>query len=313
MSALQTALAEYLAVRRALGFKLHNTGATLHQFVQFAEREGAVCITTELALRWATHPVEVHPAHWATRLSMVRRFAQYCRGTAPHTEIPPQGLLPYRYHRKPPYMYTEQEISQLLAAAHQLQSLTGLRANTYATVLGLLAVTGMRLSEAVGLERADVDLADGSLTIRHTKFGKTRWLPLHPSTQYVLGQYAGLRDHLWPRPHTPRFFLSERGTRLTSWSVRQTFVQLSRHIGLRGATARHGPRLHDLRHSFAVRTLLTWYGAGIHVEQRLPTLAAYLGHAHVNDTYWYLSATPELLRLATQRLTTDLEGTNHVS
>ena len=300
-------------MRRALGCTRHHAGATLHPCVRFAEQAGAACITTELARRWATQPVDVHPAHGATRRSPVRRFAQYCRATAPQTEIPPHGLLPYRYDRTPPSISTEQEISQLLAAAHQLPSLTGLRANTSATVLGLLAVTGMRVSAAVGLEREDGDLTDGSLTIRHTTCGKTRGLPLHPSTQHALEQYAGRRDSRWPQPQAPRFFLSERGTRLTPWSVRQTFVQLSRHIGLRGATARHGPRRHDLRHRFAVRTRRTWHGAGVHGEQRLPTLAAYLGHAHVHATYWSRSATPALLRVAMPRLTTDAEGTHPAS
>jgi integrase/recombinase XerD len=311
MSPLRNALTEYLDIRRALGFKLQTAGITLRQFVHFAEWEGAICITTDLALRWATQPQGVQPAHWATRLGMVRGFAQYCRALDSRTEVPPHGLLPYRYRRQPPYIYSEQEIAQLLTAARQLHSPTGLRPYTYATLLGLLTVTGMRLSEVLHLERDDVELTQGSLTIRQSKFGKTRWIPLHPSTQDALQQYARFRDQLWPRPPTLRFFLSERGTPLTVWSVQQTFVQLSRRIGLRGATDRFGPRLHDLRHSFAVRTLLHWYQTGVDVEQRMPTLSAYLGHAHVNDTFWYLSATPALLREVTRHLDTDQEGEHY--
>jgi integrase/recombinase XerD len=311
MSPLHTTLTHYLDVRRALGFKLQETGTLLHQFVHFVHQEGATYITTDLALRWATQPQRTHPAHWARRLGMVRRFAQYCRALDTRTEVPPPGLLPYRYRRQPPYIYNEQEITRLLAAARQLPSVTGLRSCTYATLLGLLAVTGMRLSEALHLDRTDVELTHGHLTIRQTKFGKTRWIPLHPSTRDALHQYAHSRDQRWATPHTPRFFLSERGTPLTVWSVRQTFVTLSHQIGLRGATDRHGPRLHDLRHTFAVRTLLAWYRTGVNVEQRLPTLTAYLGHTHVNDTYWYLSATPELLYEVTQRFETHLEEDHH--
>jgi len=169
----------------------------------------------------------------------------------------------------------------------------------------------MRLSEVLHLERNDVALTQGSLTIRQSKFGKTRWIPLHPSTQDALQPYARFRDQLWPRPPTLRFFLSERGTPLTVWSVQQTFVHLSRRIGLRGATDRFGPRLHDLRHSFAVRTLLHWYQTGVDVEQRMPTLSASLGHAHVHDTFWSLSATPELFREVTRHLDTDQEGEHY--
>jgi integrase/recombinase XerD len=305
MSPLRTALTEYLALRRALGFKLQTAEIALRQFVHFAEREGALWITTDLALRWATQPQGVQPAHWATRLGMVRGLAQYYRALDARTEVPPYGLLPYRYRRQSPYIYSEQEIAHLWTAARHLSSVTGLRAATSTTCLGLLAVTGMRLSEALHLDRTDVDGTHGSLTIRQTKFGKTRGLPLHPSTREALHQYARFRDQLWPRPSTVRFFLSERGTPLTAWSVQRTFVRLSHQSGLRRATDRVGPRLHDLRHSFAVRTLLHWYRTGADVEQRMPTLSAYLGHAHINDTFWYLSATPELFREVTQHLDTD--------
>ena len=311
MSPLHDTLTEYLEVRRALGFKLQTDGMILKQFVRFAEQEGAPFITTDLALRWATQPQGVQPAHWASRFSMVRRFAQYCHAIDPRTEIPPQGLLPYRTRRKTPYIYSEQEIAQLIDAARQLHSATGLRAHTYATVLSLLTVTGMRRGEVLKLQCDDVDLVHGSLTVRESKFGKTRWIPIHPTTQHALKQYLRFRNRLWPRPPTPSFFLSEQGTPLSAWSLQQTFVQLSRQIGLRSPTDRYGPRLHDLRHSFAVRTLLNWYRAGVNVEQRLPTLAAYLGHAHLNDTFWYLTGTPELLHEVTQRLNPDLEDDHH--
>ena len=299
---LLAAAEEYLALRRSLGFKLTEVGRTLLQFVRFTEREGAASVTTELALRWAIQPATASPAHWARRLGIVRQFARYYSALDPRTEIPPPGLLPYRYVRQSPYVYRDEEIVALIDAAARLPSPTGLRALTYATLFGLLAVTGMRVGEPVALDRTDVDLARGSLSIRGAKFGKSRWLPLHASTTTKLTRYAEQRDRLYPAPSTPSFFLSERGTRLTTCSVRATFVKLSHQIGLRAPDDRHGPRLHDLRHRFAIRTLLDWYRSGADVEQRLPQLAAYLGHAHVGDTYWYLSATPELLALAARRL-----------
>lgn len=302
MSALQSAVSEYLTMRRALGFKLYDVGLCLQQFVRFAETEGAEFITTDLALRWAMQSAQASAAHRARRLGMVRQFAQYCSALDSRTEVPPPGLLPYRYTRKPPYLYSDEEIVRLIQAAEQLPSPKGLRAATYTTLFGLLVVTGMRISEPIALDRADVDLNDGSLSIRGSKFGKSRWLLLHPTTQQALRDYAALRDRLYPTPQTPSFFLSEQGTRLTAWIVRWTFVKLSRQIGLRGAEDRVGPRLHDFRHGFAIRTVLNWYREGVDVAHRLPELAAYLGHAHVNDSFWYLSATPELLQLASQRV-----------
>jgi integrase/recombinase XerD len=302
MSALQSAVSEYLTMRRALGFKLYDVGLCLQQFVRFAEAEGAEFITTDLALRWAMQSAQASAAHRARRLGMVRQFAQYCSALDSRTEVPPPGLLPHRHTRKPPYLYSDEEIVRLIQAAEQLPSPKGLRAATYATLFGLLVVTGMRISEPIALDRADVDLNDGSLSIRGSKFGKSRWLLLHPTTQQALRHYAALRDRLYPTPQTPSFFLSEQGTRLTAWIVRGTFVKLSRQIGLRGAEDRAGPRIHDFRHGFAIRTVLNWYREGVDVAQRLPELAAYLGHAHVNDSFWYLSATPELLQLASQRV-----------
>ena len=302
MSELHIALQDYLALRRALGFKLRDAGRLLKHFVDFAEREQAVFITLDLALRWACQPQQVQPAQWANRLSIVRRFAQYRQAEDPRTEVPPLGLLPYRYRRKAPYLYSDEEIDRLLLATQQLPSPTGLRAATYVTLFGLIIATGMRVSEPIGLDRTDVDCSSRALTIRRTKFGKSRWLPLHPSTCQALQRYAARRDRLFPNPTTPSFFLSETGRRLTPTTVQRTFAQVSQRIGLRGPDDRQGPRLHDFRHRFAIQTLLQWYRSGVDVEQRLPLLAAYLGHAHVNDTFWYLSSTPELLQLAAERV-----------
>jgi len=233
---------------------------------------------------------------------MVRLFAQYHSATDPRTEIPPRDLLPYTYRRKAPYIYTDKEIEQLINVAEKLPSPTGLRAKTYSTLFGLLAVTGMRISEAVGLNDEDVDLKHGVLTIRGTKFGKSRLVPIHSSTERVLRRYTRQRNRVYTKPKTPSFLVSDRGTRLTQCTVRWTFVRLSHQIGLREPSDTHGPRLHDFRHTLAVQTLVDWHRAGVDVDQHLPELATYLGHVHVTDTYWYLSATPELLQLAAKRL-----------
>ncbi len=302
MSSLRKAVKQYLTMRRSLGFKLRDMGTNLRHFVSFMEQQGTSLITTELALRWATQPQNVQPAQWAARLSFVRSFARYWSATDPRTEIPPLALLPHRYKRSTPYIYSNEEVECLLKAAKNLSPPTGLRPWTYHCLFGLLAVTGLRLSEAIGLDRHDVDLEQGLLTVRLTKFSKSRLVSLHPSTVKRLKSYVRRRDHLYPQPLTSRFFLSNQGTPLTDWMVRHTFVKLSRQIGLRKTSDRFGPRLHDLRHRFAVTTLLNWYRTGVDVEQRLPVLSTYLGHAHVTDTYWYLSAIPELLALTKDRL-----------
>jgi len=302
VSTLSTAVQDYLSLRRRLGFKLREEGTLLPDFVAFLERQGASHITTELALQWALQPADTLPSHWATRLRMVRLFATHWSATDPRTEVPPPGLLPYRYHRKPPHIYTDDEILRLIRAAQSLWTWKGLRPWTYAALIGLLAVTGMRAGEVISLDRDDVDLDRGVLTIRRTKFGKSRLIPVHPSTQRALRHYTDRRDRIYPRPQTPSFFLSEQGRRVTWCILRWTFVKLSHQCGLRAPADRRGPRLHDFRHTFAVRTILGWYRADINVEQRLPELSTYLGHVHVTDTYWYLSAVPELLALAAARL-----------
>ncbi len=302
MICLRDAVEDYLAMRRSLGFKLRDMGYNLHHFVSFMEEQRASIITAELALRWAQQPQDVQPAHWAARLSFVRSFARYWSAADPRTEIPPMGLLPYRTKRATPYIYSDQEIEQILKAARNLLPSTGLRPCTYYTLFGLMAVTGMRISEVVLLDRDDINLEEGLLTVRLTKFRKSRLIPLHPSTVEKLMEYLNRRDRLHPRPSTTRFFLSNQGTPLTDCTVRWTFVKISRQIGLRKTNDSFGPRLHDLRHRFAVTTLLHWYETGVDVEQRLPVLSTYMGHAHVTDTYWYLSAIPELLALTKDRL-----------
>ena len=308
MSELRKSIEEYLSIRRKLGFKLQRAGKLLYDFVLFAETEGVSFITVELALRWATQSKGCQTAWSAARLGIVRGFAQYQSVIDPRTEIPSQELLPYRYYRRPPYIYSNDEVKKLIKAAQQLQSPLGFRAATYSTAFGLLAVSGMRISEPIGLNYKDVDLIHGIITVHQSRFGKSRLVPIHPSTQKTLRKYEILRDKIFPKPQTESFFISEQGTRLTHWTVRSTFVKLSRQIGLRGPHDSHGPRLHDFRHSFATKTLLDWYRKGMNVDQHMPELSAYLGHARVSDTYWYLSAVPELMQQAAMRLEQTQKG-----
>lgn len=304
MNRLGRALDGYLSLRRALGFELRRTEWALRRFVAFAEREGARWVTIELALRWATLSTHVQAAERTARFSAVRRFAEYLHTVDPRTEVPPAGLLPGKVRRPQPYIYSDDEIGRLISAAWALPSPTGLRAWTYATLLGLLAVTGMRHGEALALNRDDVDLDAGVLTVRRSKCRKARLVPVHATTCEQLMRYARQRDRIHPTPRSDAFLVSERGLRLVQASTQHNFVVLSRQTGLR-APARshgHGPRIHDLRHRLAVTTLIRWYRAGVEVDPKLPVLATYLGHTKVSDTYWYLSAVPELVRLAMARL-----------
>jgi integrase/recombinase XerD len=309
MNTLRQAVQEYLTLRRSLGFKLRDAGKLLQAYVKFMEEQRAPYITTKLALAWAQQPSAVQPAEWARRLSVVRIFARHRSATDPRTQIPPEGLLPYRPKRARPYLYSAQEIRCFLRAALSLPARGGLRPWTYHCLFGLLSVTGMRIGEARNLELQDVDLRTGVLTIRSGKFGKSRLIPIHASTRRVLADYLARRDRRWAaRPVSSYVFLSNWGNQLDGGEIHRTFYALSRQIGLRGRSDSHGPRLHDMRHRFAVMTLLRWYRSGKDVERKLPYLSAYLGHVHVSDTYWYLSAWPELMREAMSRLERCWEG-----
>jgi len=307
MSTLHEALKAYLDLRRGLGSDLRGPAAHLRRFVEFLDREGAAVITTDLALCWATAPAHATSATWAGRLGDVRRFAAWLSATDPRTEVPHRRLLPDRYRRRPPHIYSDGEVERIVREAARLPSSSGVRAHTYATLFGLLAATGLRLGESLALDRDDVDLRDGVLAIRRAKFGKSRFVPVHDSTRRALRRYAKQRDTLLPRPTSPAFLLSESGIRVTQCSARYNFAVVSRAAGLRPPASRRrhgrGPRLHDMRHRLAAMTLVRWYREGRDVERELPKLSTYLGHAHVADTYWYIEAVPELLRLATERAT----------
>lgn len=300
MTNLRAELDNYLAVRRAVGFKLHRTELLLADFIGYLEDHQSGTITTDRALAWASLPPNGSSGWWGQRLSAVRAFARHLHAIDPRHEVPPTGLWPAKSHRATPYLYSDADIAALMAAAHEFRS--PLRAATFETLVGLLAVTGLRIGEALRLDRDDVDLDDGVLRVREAKFGKSRNVPLHRSTVGALAGYARRRNELCPRPRDPSFFVSTVGTRLLYCNAHLGWLDLVRRAGLTPRSAQCRPRPHDLRHSFAVRTLLGWYRDGSDVQTRMPLLSTYLGHVHPANTYWYLSAAPELLALVAARL-----------
>lgn len=299
MSDLRAAMNDYLAVRRRLGFELKEPGRRLVDFVGFMERIGSEHVTSERAVMWATS-VSAHPYTWRRRLGVVRGFARYLTTIDPDTEVPSEDLLRAGLPRVAPYLYSPAEITALMGAARALTP--RLRGATFETLIGLLAVSGLRRGEALALDRADVDLADGALHVRASKPNKQREVPLHDTTARALRQYSSLRDRHVPKPTSSAFFVSHRGARVTGGAFNATFAKLIRDVGLEGAGERTRPRAHDIRHTFAVRTLIDWYLADENIDARLPLLSTFLGHVDPVSTYWYLQASPELLALARDRL-----------
>ncbi|CAN5447511.1 tyrosine-type recombinase/integrase [soil metagenome] len=290
----------YLAFRRGLGYQLHTEGQMLLGFAAFADARGhRGPLTTELALRWARATASTERLYWARRLEVVRCLARHLAVTEPGTEIPLRGLLGPAHRRTQPHVYTGAEIAGLMNAADRLGPPGGLRPHTHRTLIGLLAATGLRISEALHLNRRDADLPRGVLTIRQTKFRKTRLVPLHPTTTAALRAYSALRDRTVPRDPSDRFFVSNQGYALPYSTVRTVFRKLCDGLQIEGTRRR--PRLHDLRHTFACRRVEAWSDAGTDLTHAIAALSVYLGHAKVTDTYWYLTATPDLLARAAAR------------
>jgi integrase/recombinase XerD len=306
MSALAEHAQQYLRARRALGVKLERHGRLLPQLVVFLEAHGASTVTHELAISWARQPADAHPQHWAARLSIARAFAAYLQTIDPETEVPPTGVFAVRYRRPTPYLWSQDDIRRLLAAAGQLRP--PLKAVSYQALFGLLAVTGMRLGEALALEPDDVDLDSGVITIRaHTaKLQRARLVPLHATSVQALERYAHTRARLCPRPRASTFFLSSIGTRLTRSAVAKTLRELTTALGLRTDTVH--PTAHHLRHSFAISTLLDWQRSGVQIGEQIAVLSTFLGHVSPAESYWYLTATPELMDSASQQLQRHLGG-----
>lgn len=298
------AVEDYLAVRRALGFAQREDAPGLRHFARFLDENGAAHVTVDLALRWAQLS-PAGPVRWATRLGWVRRFARHLSASDAKTQVPSAALLPFSYRRVQPFLYTDTEVRRILEAARRLPSATGVRPLMYSTLIGLLAVTGLRSGEAIALDDPDVDLREAVITIRRTKFRKSRLVTLHASTVDALQRYVRLRDRACPHRASRAFFVGEAGRRLSHDMAQWTFRKLCRQLGLphdHHGPRRRGPRLHDFRHRLAVTTLVRWYRSGLNVEAQLAILSTYLGHTQVRDTYWYLSAVPELLGLAADRL-----------
>lgn len=301
MSALRRALADYLQVRRALGFRLERAEKLLGQFITYLDDRQAVTVTTEHALAWATSPGGA-PWWHALRLSAIRPFAAWLHALDDRAEVPPAGLIPAGPHRAAPYLYSSAEVAALISAAGRLPR--RVNALTYPALISLLAVTGMRIGEAIALDDGDFDAAAGVLTVRHGKFGKARLLPLHPTAAAAVGAYQQARDRLRPQRASDALLISSTGTRLHYTRTWRTYRCLADQAGLSPRSPACRPRIHDLRHSFAVAALLDCYRAGGDVQALLPRLATYLGHADPRHTFWYLTGAPELLGLAAGRLET---------
>lgn len=285
-----------------MGYALRQQGQLLADFVAYAEARGVTAPTVELAVSWARSPEHTAPTWASLRFGVVRGFLSYLQAFDPHIVVPPASLVPDGKHRAIPYIYSDDDVLALLNACTGLAP--GLRTATYQTLIGLLATTGVRRSEAIGIDRADLDLASGLVLIRHAKNGALRRLPLHPSTVDALRDYALLRDRSIARPSSQAFFLSTRGTRVLADNLTQVFARLVRSAGLDWTGHPRQPRLHDLRHTFAVRTLQDWHRQGLDTKALLPRLTAYLGHENPEATYWYLTGTAELLAAAAARLQT---------
>lgn len=306
MSVLADHAHQYLRARRALGVKLERHGRLLPQLVEYLEAAGASTVTRELAISWARLPASAHPQHWAARLSIARGFAAYLQTIDPSTEVPPAGVFAVRYQRPTPYLWTQQDIRRLLDATRELRP--RLRAASYEALFGLLAVTGMRIGEAVALEHGDVDLDDGVITIRAqaAKLERARLVPLHHTTVQALDRYLLERERFCPNPRSSRFFITHRGTALDRQAVGRTLRALTTALGLRTQTTH--PTAHHLRHSFAVSTLIGWQRSGVQIDERIAVLSTYLGHVRPAESYWYLTATPELMASAADRLERHLGG-----
>lgn len=285
---------QYLTCRHRLGFELKIEGAELRRFGRYADTQGhRGVVTTDLAVAWAKLPTEASPLYWARRLNIVRRFAQFELIDEPSTQVPPPGLLGQAYRRPPVHIYTESEITSLLEAASRMGPARGLRPRTFVTLLGLLTTTGLRVSEALRLTNRDIDWDQRRLMVRESKFKGSRLLPLHDSTLKALRDYSQLRRRYHGPVQCDSFFLTERATPLKYWRTLMAFSQLRRSLDWDRLVP--CPRMHDLRHTFAVRCLLRWYQTGENVGQKILALQTYLGHKKVTDTYWYLTAIPDLM------------------
>ena len=318
---LQTHAENHLSERRRLGFGLRTSGYSILSFSRYVDAlNSQEPITVEIMADWAKQDKgnTGNPSTWARRLKNLRSFCRYLQQFEPRTEVPDDTIFGRIGQRLAPHIYSEQEITDLLAAAHKLDSfIPGLRGATYETLFGLIASTGLRISEALHLLDTDVNLKVGMLTIRQTKFAKSRHVLLHPSTIDALQRYRALRNsHIEVTDESP-FFVGARGRRLgqplSMEQVHRVFISLRKQLGWINRGAHHGPRIHDLRHTFVVRRVLLWQAQGLDVDQHMLTLSTYVGHTNVTNTYWYLTGIPQLMAVAAERFEsfTQMPEVNH--
>lgn len=314
MSALSQELDRYLAIRRSLGFELRTDERILRRFIEYAEQRGAEHLNAETFIKWRESFGDASQYTWSRRLGIVRIFVQWLHGIDPRHEVPSRDLIPSRQRRNKPHIYTPEQIRAIVETATTLQSINGIRSLTYPTLFGLIAVTGLRISEAISLDSGDVDLETGVLTLRKGKLGKARLIPVSMCTTLKLAAYAKERDRLLERSSQP-FFVADHGERVGDCSARYNFAVVCQSLGLREKQRfnKHGrgPRIHDLRHTFAVRTMLNWYRSGMDPAREMIKLTTYLGHANPEHTYWYIEAVPELLALASARAERSIAAEGH--
>lgn len=305
MTSFTERLEQYLAFRRRHGGDWTATAQELHPFVAFADTEAAEWISVDLFMEWKDRFGSAGTTTWNNRLSAVRGFTAWLRDIDPRTEVPSKDLLPRRYQRPTPYIYSDSELAQILTEAARLPSRLGLRSETYVTLFGLLAVTGLRIGEAIGLDDRDVDLDTAVLFVRRGKNDKSRYIPVTDCTAERLGQYRAARSRIFGTVATEAFFVGENGNRLEIHAAQSNFAKIGQKIGLRekqpGTKFGRGPRLHDMRHSMASKTILDWFRSGRSPDREMYKLSTYLGHGNPGDTYWYIEAVPELLSLASER------------
>lgn len=304
MSRLSQELDRYLAIRRSLGFELRTDERVLRRFIEHADKVGTDYVSSEIFIGWRSSFGEANQHTWSRRLGMVRIFAQWLHGIDHRHEVPSVDLIPSRRRRKSPYIYTQDEIRSIVETASTLPATNSIRSLTYPVLFGLIAVTGLRISEAISLDSNDVDFETGVLTLRKGKLGRARLIPVSTTTTLKLAAYAKERDRLLERCSQP-FFVQDHGERVTDCSARYNFASVCQALGLRERQIfnKHGrgPRIHDMRHTFAVRTMLNWYRSGMDPTREMIKLTTYLGHASPEHTYWYIEAVPELLALASER------------
>ena len=301
-SNMQERVESYLQARRSVGYVLHVEGKQLQRFARFADQRGHQGhITLDLAVAWAIDSKKSHQIGRARRLEVIRSLARYCVIFESETEIPPSHLLGPAHRRITPHIYTDREIAQLLDTANGLRPKQGLRPVTMHYLLGLLAVTGLRISEALRLNQKDIDLQQEMLLVRKTKFRKSRYVPLHPMACEALSNYVDTRNQHLPVVENSAFFLLDDGRAFQYRQALYAFQQICAQLDWNACLCGRKPRLYDLRHTFACRRLLAWYEDGINVDRMMPLLSTYLGHAKVSDTYWYLTGIPELMAIATAR------------